>query len=148
VPSFLSELTVTQLSSKPGVWRLWKLENDLIYEVEATRRITVPDGFITDGPSVPRLFWVFLPIWGSWSRAGVVHDWLCCLIALGYPDRGAPTRTDADKIFLQAMQVSGVGWFTRTQLYVGVRIGTILRIKTTMVNYNGKKRAAESALSS
>lgn len=159
--TFTGDLTVTQLSGKPGAWRLWRLEQPLVYEIEASsdeeldvvvhrpnRAIVVEAGFVTDGPSIPRFLWAILPVWASWSRAGVVHDYLCCMIALGRPHPEAPTRTAADKIFVQAMAAGGVGIFSRTLLYIGVRIGTIFKVKTTMVGFNEKLRASKEAMSS
>src|SRR4029077_2230144 len=110
--------------------------------------IMVDKGFVTDGPSIPRFLWAILPVWASWSRAGVVHDYLCCMIALGRPHAQAPTRRDADHIFLEAMKAAEVGLFSRTILYLGVRIGTIFNVKTTMVTVNDKWRAAMEASSS
>ena len=88
-------------------WRLWRLAEPLIYEVGGRgsgRVILVSKGFITDGPSIPRLLWSILPVWASWSRAGVVHDYLCYLIALNNPHPEAPTRDHADRIFFEAME--------------------------------------------
>jgi hypothetical protein len=168
--TFASELRVAQLSAEPGAWRLWRIDEPLVYdvapEVNAERRraraeleasgfgqfpslperlVVVPAEFVTDGPSVPRFLWAVLPVWGSWSRAGVVHDYLCCLVAMGRPHDEAPTRTDADRVFREAMFASGVGWLARTALYAGVRIGTICGVETTMVTYNEKLRAALGA---
>lgn len=142
--SFTGDLTVTQLSGKPGAWRLWRLEQALIYERDG-RYVMVDAGFITDGPSIPRIFWAVLPVWASWSRAGVVHDYLCCLIAMGRPHREAPTRRDADGIFHEAMVACGTGILPRTLLYIGVRIGTIFGVKTTMIGVNEKFKASMDA---
>lgn len=161
MPAFTEDLTITQLSGKPGAWRLWRTEQRLVYQInpdqneldasgyaEGSGLVIVPAGFVTDGPSIPRILWAVLPVWGSWSRAGVVHDYLCCLIAMGTPHREAPTRTAADAIFREAMKACGVGILCRVLLYVGVRIGTLLNVKTTMVGYNAKLKAAMGAAAS
>jgi Protein of unknown function (DUF1353) len=136
VSGFASELTITQI---PEAWRLWRLEKNLIYQSrDRGRVIRVYRGFITDGPSVPQFLWSILPVWGSWSRAGVIHDYLCCLIAAGRPHRAAPTRDHADRIFLEAMQALKVGRIRASLLYLGVRIGTWFNVRTTMIEYNGK----------
>ena len=101
--AFTSELTITQLSGNDTHgWRLWRLAEPLIYEVGGRgsgRVILVSKGFITDGPSIPQFLWSILPVWASWSRAGVIHDYLCYLIALNNPHPEAPTRDHADRIF-------------------------------------------------
>lgn len=149
------ELTVTHLSGEPGAWRLARLEHPLLFDVadpvndlDIGKTVEVPAGFVTDGPSIPRLFWAIMPVWGSWARAGVIHDYLCCRIAMGRPHGAVLTRRDADRAFNRAMRACGVGTISRTLLYIGVRIGTILNVKTTMIGYNEKLRASQEAISS
>ena len=38
--------------------------------------VTLPKGFVTNGPSIPRLFWPFFPPHGRTFEASVVHDYL------------------------------------------------------------------------
>lgn len=143
---FTSELTITQLSGRPDAWMLWRLEEPLIYEIGDTGRIImVSKGFITDGPSVPRALWQMLPVWASWSRAGVIHDYLCCLIAIGRPHREAPTRNDADRIFHEAMVSLGVGSIQKNLMYAGVRFGTWFGVRTSMIDHNEKLRSTIEA---
>lgn len=140
---FADDLTVTQLSGdERNAWRLWRLENPLVYKNGCA--ITVPAGFITDGPSIPRCLWALLPVWGRWSRAGVLHDYLCCLIAAGRPHAAAQTRDQADGIFRDAMTALGVSWPQLLALYVGVRMGTWFRVPTTMLSHNEKLRKCGS----
>jgi hypothetical protein len=98
--------------------------------------IAVPKGFVTDGASVPQFLWSLLPVWANWSSAAVIHDYLCALIANNTPHPEAPTRYDADRIFLEAMESLNVGWVPRRLLYWGVRLGAWLNVKTTMIAYN------------
>ena len=138
MPRFIGSLTMTQLEGEQ-TWRRWTLVHPLVYErgeYESGRLITCPEGFITDGPTIPRIFWAVLPVWGSWGKAGVVHDWLCFCIASGKPNPEAKTRTEADAIFYEVMTVLGVSFITRWLLYIGVRIGTIFNVRTTMGDYN------------
>jgi len=138
--AFTSELTITHLSGNDQYgWRLWRLAEPLVYEVGCLgsgRVIRVHKDFVTDGPSIPSFLWPVLPVWGSWGRAGVIHDYLCCLIAQNTPHPEAPTRDDADRIFLEAMEVLEVGRVQKYLLYWGVRIGTWWRVRTTMIDYN------------
>jgi hypothetical protein len=98
----------------------------LVYEIDAGRMIEVPQGFVTDGASVPRVFWSLLPPWGRYSRAAVLHDRLCALIDRGTPHEAAPTRREADALFFEAMAASRVNVVTRWVLWIGVRIGSVL----------------------
>ena len=47
-----------------------------------------------------------------------------------------PTRADADRIFLEALEALNVGWVQRYALYLGVRVGARCKVRTTMVDYN------------
>jgi hypothetical protein len=76
--------------------------------------VTVPVGFVTDFASVPRILWWAIPPWGPYSRAAVVHDYAYRF--------GSMPRAAADLNFLRMMSACGVGFATRTALYVGVRL--------------------------
>lgn len=138
--AFTGDLTITQLGGRD--WRLWRLEEHLVYQRsdDAFHVVMVSKGFITDGPSIPRFLWAILPVWATWSRAGIIHDYLCCLIAMGHPHREALDRNAADKIFREAMQACGVGLVLRNLLYLGVRVGTWCGVRPSMVDVNEKLR--------
>ena len=76
--------------------------------------ITVPEGFITDLTSVPRLFWSVFPPAGQYAKAAVIHDYLYQHHQL--------SRQAADKLFLDAMTALGVGFKTRRLIYIAVRL--------------------------
>ena len=93
--SFTTPLSVTPLSDG----RRWRLTRSFTYHIgsKASRRyIRVPRGFETDFASVPKFLW-FLPYWAKYSKAPVLHDWIY--------EQQEMTRTEADKIFLEAMMV-------------------------------------------
>lgn len=77
--------------------------------------IVVPKGFVTDGASVPRFFWNVLGPLGPYFDAAVLHDFLYS------PINATHTREQADLIFLEAMQLTGVGWITRNLVFTAVR---------------------------
>jgi hypothetical protein len=98
------------------------------------RWITVPKGFRTDFASIPRPFRNLFSPTGRYGKAAVVHDGLYndvfiseLLIDEGtgdvYENHYHPTRAESDGIFLEAMKVLQVGWWTRTIVYLAVRIG-------------------------
>jgi hypothetical protein len=136
VSAFTGKLTITEYHAAEF---LWAIEQPLTYEVGdlgSGLTITVPAGYITDGASIPRLLWIFLPSWGKYSRAAVVHDFLCTLLDRGVPHPCAPTRRDADMIFFEAMGVCQVSLPVRVLLWIGVRIGGILPGHTLNEGYN------------
>jgi hypothetical protein len=89
----------------------------LVYLSKDGQGYTVPAGVTTDFASVPRVLWNVLPPFGKHTRASVLHDWLY----QAAPD--GMTRGKADDLFRQAMDVCGVGWFTRQTMWAGVRSG-------------------------
>lgn len=82
--------------------------------------ITVPTGFITDGASIPQLFWAILGPHGTYFPAAVIHDYLYNKASDG--SFGDLTRAEADQIFLDAMESIGVSWLTRHTIYYAVRL--------------------------
>ncbi len=107
----------------------WKVLADFKYHVDApdgNEFIAIGDGFITDFASIPRLIQL---LWkspgGPWDKPAVIHD---CLYQTGMirnvdGTTRRVTRDEADKIFLQAMEVTGTHKFTRRAIYRGVRVG-------------------------
>lgn len=96
--------------------RRWQLLAPFEYHVgsfPSKQVITVPAGTVTDLASVPRLLWVIFPPTGRYDKAAIIHDHL-------YTTKARP-RAEVDRIFLEAMQVLGVGKITRTLMYWAVR---------------------------
>lgn len=145
---FTGELTITQLDVD---YRTWRLEQPLTYEVgdeNSGRIIEVHKLFETDGASVPRIFWAILPTWGRYSRAAVIHDYLYNELRPGtQPHPEAPTRQRADAIFLEAMEVCGVGFLTRWIMWAAVRTFGFLTLQAAraMAWKNDKPMPAEVA---
>ena len=124
--SFTDDLLLTHMANK---WRLWRLERDFVYEVGelgSGKKIVVPKGFLTDGASVPRAFWMLLPPWGDYSRASVIHDYLCWRLIDDTAHPLAPTRKIADDIFHEAMLVSGTGKCAAWLIWAAVRVGAYM----------------------
>lgn len=100
---------------------------DVIYEIGEVGTglvIRVPAGAWTDFASVPRILWPLFPPHGNHGKAAVVHDHLYALVR-----RGMFTRAIADSIFLEAMKVSGVGFFKRACMYLAVRLFGWMAVK-------------------
>lgn len=80
--------------------------------------IIIPSGFISDGASIPRLFWVlFPPNRTDYLPCAVLHDYLC--------DKGEYKK--ADECFKQCLHKLEVDKFSRVLLYSAVRIYHKLR---------------------
>ena len=113
-------------------------------------KVKVPAGFKTDFASVPRLLWSVLPPVGLYSKAAVVHDYLCehGVVWMSYAEDLPPlwwesanstcwrgwrqrqiTRREADRIFRDSMKVLGVGWLRRNIMFAGARLYSILTFK-------------------
>lgn len=83
--------------------------------------ITVPAGFITDGYSIPRIFWGLLQPYGQPIEAAVVHDFLYSRAGgKSYPQL---TRKQIDRIFLECMELTKVPRGKRFLIYRAVRLG-------------------------
>lgn len=103
--------------------------DDLVVRVEGKRytltrhfryqtrngKVTVPAGFKTDFASVPRVFRFIVTGHDLTRKAAVIHDYLY--------QSGLGRRKTADKIFLMAMDESGVPAWKRYAMYYAVRVG-------------------------
>ena len=93
----------------------WELDHPLHYVSKAEETITIPKGFWTDLASIPRVAQLAIEVNGPHRPAAILHDYLYSV-----KDR---SRSEADSLFLEAMELSGVGWFTRWAMYSAVRVG-------------------------
>lgn len=110
---FGTSLDVELIADDPAQWRLLK---PLIYQSDAAGCLVVPAGFVTDFASVPRLPLAFLLAGDTCHRAAVVHDWL-------YTAPVKFSRAVCDAVLREASAVSGVSWWRRWLVWVGVRVG-------------------------
>lgn len=77
--------------------------------------VTVPQGFVTDFASIPKLFQGLIHPFGSHAPAAVLHDYL---YAIGQKR----VRKFADLLFLHAMRESGVRPWRRKTMFVMVKL--------------------------
>ncbi len=111
--SFTSELVISPLSDG----RKWKLVLPFKYHIGYRYNknvISVPRGFVTDFASVPWVLWTFLPSWGKYGKAAIIHDYI-------YQSH-VRTRKEADEIFYEAMLVSGTPERKAKIMFWGVRL--------------------------
>lgn len=107
---FDSKLIVEKLDDG----RNWKVVRSFKYTTKNGEVIIVPKGFITDFASIPRGLWNIYPPTGGYGHAAVIHDYL-------YRETDWE-REKCDKIFLEAMESSGVNWINRHIIYRTVRL--------------------------
>jgi hypothetical protein len=109
---------------------MWEVLTPFIYYVGyegSTEVVRVPQGFLTDFASIPRLAYSVIggPT-GKYGKAAVIHDWLyqnptdADSVAVLRPEK---RRRRVDQIFLEGLKVLGVSWWKRTIMYTAVRVG-------------------------
>ena len=97
----------------------WKVLTSFVYQ--ATNDVyTVPAGEETDFASVPRPFVWFIPTYGRYTKAAILHDRLCRLA-----HEGSFSRRDADGVFRQAMRTLNVAFLRRWIMWGAVRWGAL-----------------------
>ena len=82
--------------------------------------VVVPQGFVYDGDSVPRIPYVYWRFKGRMKKAAALHDWL---YFNGKAGAETVTRKQADLVMLDCMEAEGVPLYYRRLLYAGVRLG-------------------------
>lgn len=100
----------------------WKVREELEY-LGKYERFTVPVGMETDFASVPRPFVWFLPRYGAYTMAAILHDHL-------WRDRAAKGEmrwVDADGIFRRAMRELDVPFLRRWIMWAAVRWGALVK---------------------
>jgi hypothetical protein len=102
----------------------WRLTEEVRYAGERDEFI-VPDNYITDFATVPRIAVWLIPRFGLYTRAAILHDFLLthCLEA------GRINSTDADGLFRRAMKDLGVPPARRWLMWTGVRWGALFNAK-------------------
>jgi hypothetical protein len=104
-------------------WRVTESFRYYIGTENSKRWITVPAGYLTDGASVPRIFWSIIPPWGAYGQAAVVHDILCEYLSIMVDGKLTPiTRQRADEIFAEAMTVLKVPSHDITLISEGIAL--------------------------
>jgi hypothetical protein len=130
--------TVTLHEAGPDAPYKWTMTDPLVwtgtFRGQRDRRISVPTSpwpFTTDLASVPRcLTWLF-PRYGKYTKAAVVHDFLCKDFAKppDPPDLQSPLplndRSDADEVFLLLMTELAVPKVRRRLMWAAVSWATV-----------------------
>lgn len=88
---------------------------ELSYTTKKGITHTVPIDFITDGASIPKIFWSWIgsPFTGLYRRSSLIHDRLYAI--------QKTTRLYADRVFLEGMKDDGVSFWKRQMMFYAVR---------------------------
>jgi uncharacterized caspase-like protein len=116
MPKFLTTLRVERVEDTSRDGRgTWQLLNPFAYKSEVAETVfVVPQGFITDFASVPRIPVAFLLTGDCAQEAAVIHDWL-------YTSHEVD-RATADAVFREAVALGNPGW-RAWLMWAGVRVG-------------------------
>ena len=110
---FTGDVVVRQLDAKR-----WTVVEPLAYD-ERAESFEVPAGFVTDSASVPTPFTWLVPRYGLYTKAAILHDYLC--------RTGEVSRADADGLFRRSMRELGVSVPHRYLMWTAVRLASLLR---------------------
>jgi Protein of unknown function (DUF1353) len=112
-----AQVVVQQLDEKN-----WKLTTSLTYQ-GSKELFVVPAGMVTDFASVPRAFVWFIPQYGRYTKAAILHDYMWRERAA----KGLMRWIDADGIFRRAMRELDVAFLRRWIMWAAVRLGALLK---------------------
>ena len=79
--------------------------------------VIVPKGFKSDGASIPRVIWSWLPPFGKYLNAAIIHDYY---YSLGEQKCAPIDYKLATKVFREAMKVCRVNLVRRNVMYKAV----------------------------
>lgn len=110
-PKFLTNLDVSLVEETANTWRL---DAPLVfYSAWLHITLTVPQYFVTDFASVPRLPLAYLLCGDVGRAASALHDYLY--------RNGIFDRRTCDRVFREALVASGVAGWRAGLMYAGVR---------------------------
>lgn len=89
--------------------------------------LRVPEGYVTDLASVPRLFWPLISAWDLSFAAPILHDFLYEYggrppAGAAYPANVGFSRRETDALFLHLMAEEGVAAWRRWIAWAAVRL--------------------------
>lgn len=119
----------------------WRVVSPFSYMIKPDHWVSVPAGYLTDGASVPKLFWNIIPPWGLYGQAAVVHDILCeylTIVVNGLPV--AISRAQCDEVLNESMRYLGVPTWKRLSIYYAVCAYRVLANVTLPSNTPLKRR--------
>lgn len=119
----------------------WELLNELVYQGNH-ERFVVPVGMGTDFASVPRPFVWFIPRYGKYTRAAILHDYLWRFKALD----GEISWADADGLFRRTLRELDVAFLRRWIMWSAVRLASMTKRQASKGRFAQIPRALACAL--
>ena len=101
----------------------WTVQREFSYTGKEGETFPIKVGAETDFASVPRIFVWFLPRYGRYTLAAILHDSLW----RGRASAGTLDYIDADGIFRRAMRELDVPFLRRWIMWAAVRWGALLK---------------------
>lgn len=100
-----------------------KLNEDLIWHLDDCSEIVIPTGFVSNGFSVPRIFWCILNPWpGTISKASILHDYLLILYYRKIPHPRFTTKSAIDAELKKALISCGLDKFSANVIWMAIRL--------------------------
>jgi len=93
-----------------------RLDTSYMFKMADGRQCCIPRGWVTDGASIPRIFWSIIghPFLSIYRDAALRHD-------VQY-ELGVVARDLIDQQFLRDLKTAGMGILKRTMMYSAVRL--------------------------
>jgi hypothetical protein len=93
----------------------WKLQDDFSYEDDYIQ-VTIKSNFITDGASIPKLFWSIIgnPLENDLLKPAIIHDGLYTLMQ--------KPRLECDKLLREMLLFNGTSKVKSYFIYYVVRL--------------------------
>lgn len=128
-------LVYLTLLSKLNERDLWGIKPGYRYYIGrkgSDEYVDVEDGFVTDGATIPRLFWTLLPPIGEYTQATTLHDKLCTTyektkIINGVPVQVSIDRKEIDSILEEALKVLEVTPWKIAVIMAGVNFNRLVK---------------------
>lgn len=119
----------------------WRITNEVKVTLGEGRHVTIPAGYLSDGASVPKVFWSIIPPWGAYGDAVVLHDLLCEYLSVVENGRIVKiSRAECDAYFNDAMKCLKVPTFQRRIIYAGVSTYRVLSGSNKPTTFSRKRK--------
>lgn len=110
----------------------WQVTKTFYHEI-GNFRIIVPQSFVFDFASIPRIAWTIIgsPATGKHRIPALIHDWLYASEMF--------ERSICDEVFYMLLRQYGVSWLKSKAMYYAVRLGGSFvwaKHDKDMVDYN------------
>jgi len=94
-----------------------RLINEVNYIDPGGTTWTTPKGYVSDGASIPQVFWSLVggPFSGAHRDAAIIHDWYC--------ETMERSSEDTHRVFYYANRAAGLSEFKAKRLYLAVLVG-------------------------